>query len=304
MSRTVRRCAIRLILLFILSLSLLTARRGVCAADAFAYAVNTAGDLYLVNLTTGAKALCGNTGQFLEGLALSPDGGLFGTSDVGELFAINPATAASRSIGFTGKGDIEGLDFQGDTLLGVDLTLRDTDPFALFSIHTATAAATDINTINSILSLPGGFTTSGAVRSLAVLDSRTLFVWVDSSPSSKTLLRVDDYALPSYAITPIFTRVNTPTDNILISAMDFGTDGNLYALGDRGQILLIDPLAKTVTTIGNTGGDFWLDMTAVGTGVHPTVPEPGAWTWFAASGAGLFGLALFRARRRAADGRG
>src|SRR5690349_17350672 len=88
--------------------------------DVFAYGVATDENLYQIDVTTGATTLLGSTGQFMEGLALSPGGQLFGTDSSGLLYSINPLTGASTLIGDTGRGNVEGLDFNGNTLVGSD----------------------------------------------------------------------------------------------------------------------------------------------------------------------------------------
>src|SRR5438105_13789871 len=55
------------------------------AADQIGFAVDVNKNLFSVDLTTAKATLIGNTGQFLEGLAVSPQGGLFGTDFVGDL---------------------------------------------------------------------------------------------------------------------------------------------------------------------------------------------------------------------------
>jgi hypothetical protein len=62
----------------ILSLSVRSA-----AADQFGFAVDATGNLSSVDLTTATAKLIGPTGQFLEGLAVSPQGALFGTDFLG-----------------------------------------------------------------------------------------------------------------------------------------------------------------------------------------------------------------------------
>jgi len=66
------------------------------------------------------------------------------------------------------------------------------------------------------------------------------------------------------------------------AAMDFGTNGVLYGLDNDGSEWIIDPTTAGVTLVGNTGGQFWLDMTAA------PVPEPGTIT--------LLGLGLLALR--------
>jgi hypothetical protein len=66
--------------------------------------------------------LIGSTGQFLEGLALSLKGPMFGTDSSGNLYRVNKTTGATTFIGTTGLGDIEALGFLNNRLLAVPLT--------------------------------------------------------------------------------------------------------------------------------------------------------------------------------------
>ncbi|MDQ2799373.1 MAG: hypothetical protein M3Y13_06995, partial [Armatimonadota bacterium] len=99
--------------------------------------------LYTLNLATGTATLVGSNGlpnDSLQGLAIAPNGSIFGTGQTGLLYSLSATTGAATLIGDTGRGDIEGLDFFGNTLVGTDNSFTTT----FFSINTATAAATDI----------------------------------------------------------------------------------------------------------------------------------------------------------------
>src|SRR5437868_4607938 len=111
------------------------------AADQLAFAVDNTENLFSVDLTTASATLVGNTGQFLQGLAVSPQGSLFGTDFLGNLFSVSKATGAAAFIGSTGLGDIEGLTFRGTTLIGTNFSnLGGTTTVS--AIDPTTAAAT------------------------------------------------------------------------------------------------------------------------------------------------------------------
>jgi len=236
-------------------------------AQLSAYAVDVNDNLYSVNLTTAAKTLIGNTGVFYEGLAISPSGNLFGTDSNGNLYSINKITGASTFIGGTGLGNIEGLDFNGNTLLGADFSTTPT----FYSINTANASVLSIVTATSAI---------GAVRSLATLDANNVLVRGDA-PVFNTLYKLN-------LGTGNATSIGTMSGDIF-AAMDFAADGNLYALDDNGSLYMVNPLTAGLTLIGNTGGDFWLDMAA-------QVPEPGSVTLL---GVGLLISLRFARSRRA-----
>lgn len=218
------------------------ANTSVISTGPLAYAINTTENLYLVDLGTAAKTLIGNTGVFLEGLALSPGGQLFGTDTGGLLYSLNPTTAAPTLIGNTLKGNIEGLDYNGTTLLGASFS----SPTTIFSVNTSNASTTNIVTATS---------STGVPRTMAVLDSNNILI-SGQVPSTNTLIRIN---LTTGAVTTIGTMA---VHGSQFAAMDFASDGNLYGLDNDGTVWRIDPNTAAVTLIGNTGGDFWLDMTA------------------------------------------
>ena len=78
-------------------------------ADQLGFAVDSTENLFSVDLTTATATRIGFTGQFLQGLAVSPQGALFGTDFLGNLFSVSKTTGATTLIGSTGLGDIEGL---------------------------------------------------------------------------------------------------------------------------------------------------------------------------------------------------
>src|ERR1700732_3058341 len=92
------------------------------AADQIGFAVDNTTNLFSVDLTTATAAPIGPTGQFLQGLAFSPQGSLFGTDFLGNLYPVSPPPGAATFIGSTGLGDIEGLAFAGTTLIGTNFS--------------------------------------------------------------------------------------------------------------------------------------------------------------------------------------
>src|SRR6202035_4496756 len=146
------------------------------AADQIGFAVDNTETLFGVDLTTATATPIGNTGQFLQGLAFSPAGSLFGTDYLGNLYSVSKTTGAATFIGSTGLGDIEGLTFRGSTLIGTNFSNLG-GPTTVSAIHTATAAATPITSFSQ-----------GPVRAMALVNPNTIDV--SDSPTSQSLVEV------------------------------------------------------------------------------------------------------------------
>jgi hypothetical protein len=251
----------------ILSLSVRSA-----AADQFGFAVDATGNLSSVDLTTATAKLIGPTGQFLEGLAISPQGALFGTDFLGNLFSVSSTTGAAAFIGSTGLGDIEGLTFRGATLIGTNFSPLG-GPTTVSAINTATAAATAITSFSQ-----------GPVRAMALVNPNTIDVASDS-PVSQSLVQVN-----------LLNGANTNLGQLpsmgaaLIAALNFGTDGVLYALDPLGNEFIINSNGAG-TRVGNTGGQDWLDLTMASTvGPPSTVSEPNSMALLLIAGLGLISI--------------
>jgi hypothetical protein len=244
-----------------------------CAwAGPITFAVDNADNLYTVDLATASKTLVGSTGQFLEGLALSPGGVLYGTTNTGILYSINTSTGAATLVGNTGLGDLEGLVFNGSTLLAVNFT---SSPSTIYSLNLSTGAPTALVTEAS---------STGLDVAMAVLDANDVLI---SGNGNDTLYKVN-------LATGAVTNIATMADPNLIAAMSFLSNGNLYALDSTGSAFQVNPNTGALTSIGSTGSIFWLDMTTNGSIVGSTsaTPEPGTLTLLGA------GLALFSLRLR------
>src|SRR5262249_27768118 len=142
-------------------------------------------NLDLVNLSNASATLIGNMGAVMEGLALAPNGDLFGAGSPdngggfpGALFKINRDTGAATVIGDMGRGDIEGIHFIGNQLIGITPNGQ-----TIFSIDTANASTTDIVTVH------GG--TTGAVALTALNSDTVLTPMVNATFDGQNLAAIN-----------------------------------------------------------------------------------------------------------------
>ena len=253
------------------------------AADQLGFAVDNTTTLFSVDLTTATATPVGPTGQFLQGLAVSPTGSLFGTDFVGNLFSVSKTTGAATLIGNTGLGDIEGLTFTGTTLIGTNFSNLG-GPTTVSAIDTTTALPTTITSFSQ-----------GPVRAMALVNPNTVDVASDS-PVSQSLVSVN-----------LLTGTNTSLGQLpssgaaLIAALNFGTDGVLYALDPLGNEFTISSNGAGFL-VGNTGGQYWLDLTMASTvldppGDPPGVPEPNSMALLLTAALGLISVRAWQRSR-------
>jgi hypothetical protein len=241
-----------------------------------------------VDLTTATATPIGLTEQFLQGLAVSPQGSLFGTDYLGNLYSVSKTTGAATFIGSTGLGDIEGLGFQGTTLIGTNFSNLG-GPTTVSAINTTTAAPTTITSFSQ-----------GPVRAMAVVNPNTIDVASDS-PVSQSLVQVNLLTNSVTDLGQLPSNGLAVTGSDLISALNFGTDGVLYALDALGNEFTIASNGAGVL-IGNTGGQYWLDLTTASTvldppGDPPAVPEPNSMALLLTAALGLISVRAWQRSR-------
>jgi len=258
---------------------LLTVSIGVNALP-MGYGVDRLGDFYTIDLTTGVSTFIGASGidspdtEIVEGLAMNGSGALYATTSLGKLYSVNSSSGAFSPIGDTGRGNIEGLDFRGSELLGIEFDNvfgGVIGPQNVFSINLGSAVTTDIVTLSrSDIELTSAMT---------VQDASTAFFVGVLNLGTSSLFSLD-------LGTGSASFIGNLTD--FVGGLDFAADGTLYGLGNAGSVVRIDPGTAATTPVESTGSQLWLAFTTY------SVPEPGSVILLMI---GLAGLMVVRLRR-------
>jgi hypothetical protein len=201
-------------------------------------------------------------------------------------------------IGTTGLGDIEGLGFRGTTLIGTDFSNLG-GPTTVSAINTSTAAPTTITSFSQ-----------GPVRAMALLNTNTIDVASDS-PVSQSLVQVNLLTGTNLNLGQLPSNGLAVTGSDLISALNFGTDGVLYALDALGNEFMIASNGAGIP-VGNTGGQDWLDLTMASTVLDPPltlastsadpVPEPSSMALLLVAALGLICVRAWQRSRGSTQG--
>jgi hypothetical protein len=129
---------------------------------------------------------------------------------------------------------------------------------------------------------------------MAVLNTNTIDVASDT-PVSQSLVQVNLLTGFNTVLGQLPSNGMAVTGTDLISALNFGTDGVLYALDALGNEFTISSNGAG-TLVGNTGGQYWLDLTMASTVLDPpgSVPEPDSMALVLTAALGLMGIRAWR----------
>jgi len=228
-----------------------------CQADVIGYGFYV-DSLYSINFTKATATYIGFTPQMIGAIAVSKEGNLFAINVSGQLLSLDTTTGAATVIGDTHVRGIDGLSFNGDTLVTTDNLVN----ASFYSIDTTTAAATYISTTN-----PG----YGMCRSLTFQDTNVAFFSSDRpghGPGYGSLIKTD-------LLTGASTVIGALESLSPIYGISFAPDGSLYGLSENGSLFSINSSNGKMKSLGNIGGKPWFDITI--SSVTTAVPEPGAY---------------------------
>ena len=192
----------------------------------------------------------------MEGLAIDSSRNLFAITSNNKLYNIDVTTGAASLIGDTGRtGGIEGLDFFGDVLYGIDFNGFGDYNQRVFSINTLNAATVDVAELQN----PEGIIR--APTSMAALNSTTMLItpYLGGQEGYSYLYSVDLTTNATTQIGPIVVPGDEGYDRLFIGGLDFAPDGTLYGIG-LGMVVQINPNTAQATVIGYTGSQLWLGL--------------------------------------------
>ena len=230
-----------------------------------------------VNPITGAGVDTGGTGSDFYGVAVGPDGTLYGTVNgygPASLIRINPATGAATTIGDLGVG-MFGLEVDAaGQMWGIDLD------GILYRIDKATASKTAVGNTGLEMTMDVAFSPSGVLYAVDRYDKLHI---VDKTSAVTTL-------------------IGTISGTFDVMGIMFDPLGKLYATSyNTNNFYRIDPATAAATLIGATGfvqphgGDIFAEPVSAASLAIPTVSE-----WMLVVMASLIALFGFtRLRHRA-----
>ena len=132
------------------------------------------------------------------------------------------------------------------------------------------------------------------MRAMALVNTNAVDVASDS-PVSQSLVQVNLLTGANLNLGQLPSNGLAVTGTDLIAALNFGTNGVLYALDGLGNEFTISSNGAG-TMVGNTGGQYWLDLAMADPPGDPpaAVPEPNSIVLLLMAAFGLMGVRAWR----------
>jgi streptogramin lyase len=236
----------------VLAVAFLAVQSPLALAGPTMYVGDSRGNLFTVDIATGAGTLVGNNGVAMTDIAFNPSGNLYGIT-FGELYSINPTTAAATLIGtVTNAGStMNSLVFDSSGTLWAATSDN------IIKINTSTAAGTVVAT--------GAYHSAGDLA----FDSEggAMFLTQDTGNLAK--------------INQTTGAITTIGSMGLSDVYGFGRDsaGNMYGVTARNGIYSINTSTGAATFLRNISASGFTIGASWGSSFETeavAVPAPGA----------------------------
>ncbi|HYL66703.1 MAG TPA: hypothetical protein VEU72_06080 [Nitrosopumilaceae archaeon] len=240
----------------------LTPTQSAHATTGILYGADISGNLFAINVSTGAGTLIGTIPGGSTEITCKSDGSQCFNQQPPLAFLIQQFDPSNGNpIGppvFDGAS-FTGLRYVGSTLYGT-YELASTGPSTFATLDPVAGTHTNI-----------GLTGVGPITGLAYDTVNNIMYGVSGSPSSPSNLYTIN--LGTGHATLVF-NTNIPK----LGSLSFGPDGKLYAGSGvngapGGELYRIDPIAKTITDVGPTSFNSVNGLTSIGSTTPPSIPD-------------------------------
>jgi hypothetical protein len=232
------------------------------ATTGILYGADISGDLFAINVSTGAGTFIGTIPGGSTEITCKADGSQCFNQQPAAAFLIqqfDPSNGNPIGPVVNDGASFTGLRYIGSTLYGT-YELASTGPSTLATLDPVTGTHINI-----------GPTGVGPITGLAYNTVNNIMYGVSGSPTNPSnLYRIN---LGTGAATLVFN-----TGIAKLGSLSFGPDGKLYAGSGvngapGGELYRIDPVAKTIADVGPTSFNSVNGLTSIGSTTPPSIPE-------------------------------